>query len=98
MEVPNEVNIMGIKYQISYLEAPVDNGEAVWGYTEYEQAKIVLRSGMNAEKTMQTFLHELMHAMIHEMGDDARCNDESLVSPLSNVLFQVLKENHLDIG
>lgn len=98
METPTSINVMGINYQIKFEPSPVDNGQTVWGYTDYGNALIVLQSGMNEQKISQTLIHELTHAMLHEMGNDTLATDESIVSPLSNVLYQVMKENNLEIN
>ena len=95
MKVLDRVKIMGIDYAIEFQNVPVDDGQLVWGYTDYSQAEIVLCSTLSEEKKLQTFFHELVHAMLHEVGNDDQCNDESLVNPLGNVLYQVLKDNEL---
>lgn len=91
------INVMGIGYRIKFEPSPVDNGQTVWGYTDYGNALIVLQSGMNEQKISQTLIHEITHAVLHEMGNDTLATDESIVSPLSNVLYQVLKENRLEV-
>lgn len=95
MKVTNKVKILGIEYHVEFKEVPMDDGQFVWGYTDYAQAEIVLCSTLSEEKRVQTFFHELVHAMLHEIGNDRQCEDESLVSPLGNVLYQVLKDNEL---
>lgn len=97
METTTNVDVMGINYQIKFEPSPVDNGQTVWGYTDYGNALIVLQSGMNEQKVSQTLIHEITHAVLHEMGNDTLATDESIVSPLSNVLYQVLKENRLEV-
>ncbi|WP_214464547.1 ImmA/IrrE family metallo-endopeptidase [Levilactobacillus brevis] len=95
MKVPNKVKILGIEYHVELQEVPMDSGQFVWGYTDYAQTKIVLCSTLSEEKRVQTLFHELVHVMLHEVGNDDQCNDESLVNPLGNVLYQVLKDNEL---
>lgn len=97
METLTSINVMGIGYRIKFEPSPVDNGQTVWGYTDYGNALIVLQSGMNEQKVSQTLIHEITHAVLHEMGNDTLATDESIVSPLSNVLYQVLKENRLEV-
>lgn len=98
METPTSINVMGINYQIKFEPSPVDNGQTVWGYTDYGNALIVLQSGMNEQKISQTLIHELTHAMFHEMGNDTLATDEVIVGSFGNVLYQVLKENNLEIN
>ncbi|GKT04508.1 hypothetical protein [Furfurilactobacillus entadae] len=97
MRVPSVVNVMGIKYKVRYEDVPVADGITVWGYTEFDQALIVLKRDMAKQKIAQTFIHELTHAMIHEMGDDEHSNDETIVNPLGNVIYQVMKENDIKL-
>lgn len=97
MKLPKTINVMGVIYRIRLRRNPLVDGEYAWGFTNYQSALVVLRRGMNPQKMTQTLIHELTHAMIHEMGDDKRCNDETLVNPLGNVLYQVLKENRMEV-
>lgn len=87
------INISGIDYEIVYRTSPVDNGQLVWGYTDYEHAKIVINSDLAGQKQRQTLMHELVHVAIHESGRDDLCNDETLVNPLGNVLFSMIAFN-----
>jgi hypothetical protein len=44
----------------------------------------------------QTFVHELLHACFKEAGYDEQ--DEEMIDRVSTVLYQVLKDNQLELG
>lgn len=92
------INVSGIDYEIVYQQSPVDNGQLVWGYTDYEHAKIVISSDLSGQKQRQTLIHELVHVAIHEAGRDDLANDETLVNPLGNVLFSMITLNKDVLG
>ncbi|GAX06822.1 hypothetical protein IWT25_02169 [Secundilactobacillus pentosiphilus] len=93
MKLPKQVKVSGIIYSVIEKKHPEDEGHTVWGFTDYEVSKIFIRKGLSEQKKRQTLMHELVHAMLHEAGEDEHCNDESIVNPLGNMLDQVLQDN-----
>ncbi|MFT8477705.1 MAG: hypothetical protein ABF682_09910 [Liquorilactobacillus sp.] len=88
-----KIKIGGIIYKIESVENLEDNNQSVWGVTEYENASISIRKSMDKQKYYQTLIHESLHGMLHEAGVDNLANDESLVTPLGNMLYQFIIDN-----
>jgi len=99
MKILKDVNVLGIVYSVQFKNNPKLTGEpdgSVWGYTDYVNAKIVLRKGITEQQQEKTFLHELMHAILHEMSQFEYCQDEILIGSLETGLYQVMKDNQLE--
>lgn len=88
-----KIKVGGIDYELIAKENLEDKNESVWGFVEYESSKIYVRSNISRQKKLQTVIHESLHAMFHESGLDNYANDEKIVTPLSNMLHQFLKDN-----
>ncbi|MDH5106310.1 hypothetical protein OQI89_10650 [Lentilactobacillus diolivorans] len=93
MKQISDVNIAGIKYRIKWAKNLEDDSQPCWGLTNYQQATITIRKGLSPQKSRQTLIHEMVHAMLHEAGIDDLCNDEKLVNPLGNILNETLIDN-----
>lgn len=89
------IKIGGITYSISIVKNLQDNDELVWGYTDYKLAQIYLDEDLSFQKRKQVLIHEALHASMHEAGLDDICNDEKIVNPLGNVLYQFINDNDL---
>lgn len=85
------IKVSGIDYEIIYRKNPYDRGELVWGFTDYEYTRIIINENMSKQKKRQTLMHELTHIAVHEAGRDDLCNEEALINPLGNVLYQMFK-------
>lgn len=92
------IKIGGIIYSVLIVKNLQDGNEAVWGYTDYKKARIYLDKGLSHQKRQQVLMHEALHASMHEAGLDDICNDEKIVNPLGNVLYQLINENDLKGG
>lgn len=85
------ITVSGIDYEIVYRKNPYDRGGSVWGFVDYEHTRIVIKKNMSKQKQRQTLMHELTHVAVHESGRDDLCNEETLINPLGNVLYQTFK-------
>ncbi|WEE35068.1 ImmA/IrrE family metallo-endopeptidase [Lactiplantibacillus paraplantarum] len=95
MKLPKHVKISGIKYTVVLKKRLEDSGDACWGLTDYPGATIYIRKELSEQKQRQTLMHEMVHVMMHEAGLDDICNDEKIVTPLGNMLDNVLASNNL---
>ena len=89
----SKLKIGGIIYAVGIVKRLEDEGQALWGCTDYPKTKIKISKGINKQKQIQTLIHEIVHAAMHEAGLDEQCNDEKIVNPLGLVLYQVLNDN-----
>ncbi|TKC15687.1 ImmA/IrrE family metallo-endopeptidase [Robertmurraya kyonggiensis] len=93
--VPNKVNIAGIEYMVNQVEGLAEEQE-VQGQVFYHKGLIKIDANMTEDKKEQTFVHEMFHAIMEEAGFQEQ--EEETVSRLSNVLYQVLKDNSFAFG
>lgn len=94
--LPNKVKIAGIEYEVREKEYVEFNENAnALGVCVYDKALIEVKSTMSNERKEEVFVHELFHAILNEAGFDE--HDEDLVNRASKVLYQVLKDNDLNL-
>lgn len=87
---PILIEIGGITYTVIFVDIPFDE----LGRTDVVSSTIyVYTNGVSKQKQEQTLVHEILHAMLHEAGLDDEVNNESVVLPLANMMYQVLKQN-----
>lgn len=87
------IKVGGIDYQVIFKDKLKDHKKKVWGMTNYEKGIISINTTLSEQKTYQTLIHEVTHAMFHEAGLDDYANDERIINPLGNIVYQFIKEN-----
>ncbi|USS93965.1 hypothetical protein M8332_07010 (plasmid) [Fructilactobacillus ixorae] len=93
-KLPKYIKINGILYSINFLNDLTDeDGNRIWGKTIYEKSLILVDSSLDRQHTKQTLIHEVVHAILWESSCTDICNDEQVVNPLANSLYQVITDN-----
>ena len=87
MELLPCVNILGIQYAVEL--ADMEDGED--GCISPRRQTITLSKGLTREKVEQTYLHELVHGILDQLGYLDLHEDEHLVQGLAIGLHQALK-------
>lgn len=99
--LPSQVKVGMYDYSVEHVNnLTADDGMGLWGEAKYMAQTIRLDTALAANPTRQlnVFVHELLHAVLHEAGLDEYFNDENLVRPLSNQLAQVFVDNGWTFG
>ncbi|SEP56994.1 hypothetical protein SAMN05216232_0189 [Virgibacillus subterraneus] len=92
--IPNKINVAGVEYDVSEVETVIIDGSTNYaGSCSYSDSRIEVLNSMVPTKKEQSFVHELLHACFHEAGFNEQ--DEDVINRVSNVLYQVLKDNKL---
>jgi len=93
MEIPKTVRVCGLDYEVVIDDNLFFERGAV-GTHNAERLMITLHTrGVNNQRLMQTFLHEIIHAVDeHFMG---QVLEEKQVNALAAGLYQVLADNDL---
>lgn len=91
--VPSTVFINGMPYVVTQAEDKHLDDKDLLGEVSYIQLSIRLHSDMKQETRDVVFLHEVAHAMLYEAQCTTIHNKESLVEPLSHLLYQLFKQN-----
>ena len=70
--------------------------KAYFGLTDYVGSKIKVNNAHNQQTKKQTFWHEIVHAMLDEIGMNELNADEGFVDALGKQVYGVIKKNKLD--
>ncbi|WP_077621556.1 ImmA/IrrE family metallo-endopeptidase [Sediminibacillus massiliensis] len=90
---PKAVQIAGVKYQIVESKDLMIDSE-VYGQVTYHNNRILIDGSLEVQRKESVFVHEMFHAIMFEAGYDEQ--DEDMVRRVSNVLYQVLKDNNFE--
>ena len=93
--IPDTVNVGGIDYKTQEVKDLMSDMD-LYGQVNYHNNKIVIDDSMDEQRKEVVFVHELFHAILFEAGYDE--HDEEMVRRVSNVLYQVLKDNEFNFN
>jgi len=87
MEIPKSFKLFGETYKVRQV-VKVDKEDS-WG--EITNKNIIrIKKGINQEQKEQTFLHEILHASLDNLGYEKLSSDEIFVDTLAKALHQIL--------
>lgn len=97
MNIPNKIKISGIEYKVIKTEEPlVLDGRQCYGLIDYNNKVIKLDIKLQDEQGVEnTFIHEVLHGIIHDRQIDCKGNEEDIVEQLARGLYSLIKENNL---
>ena len=101
MKIPKKIKILGREIKIVF-DKELANREDVSGSAHYRYEKIFIQPSVEGKPRSEddigiTFVHELLHFIGFYIAED-KLSDEKLIKRLSEVLYQVLKDNKLDFS
>lgn len=88
--LPHVVKVRKNQYPICWIEKFPD--PQLLGITEFEQRKIILKTGQTNKNCVKTYLHEVVHAFSHEFDIGLT---ESQVKKIELALYWVLLPGNL---
>lgn len=93
MKLPKKKKIEGKIWRISQVEQPVnDDGEICWGVCDYNTRTIFIKARLAKEEKLKTYLHEILHAALHEIGLElGYSRDEITVQKLENIICRLFR-------
>lgn len=86
MKIPKKIKVGCITYTIRY-----DKLEDCYGIHDSNAQEIILANGMSPEMTRNTFLHELMHAIMCQIGAEDAQKNEILIQCLANEIDKLFE-------
>ncbi len=89
MSLPRKFTILHRTYKISRV-TKVDEDDS-YGEFDYSSCTIKIKKGLSPDDEYQTFLHEVVHAILSELSYDNLNNDERFVDVFSKALYQIIK-------
>ena len=87
-----KIKIGGMEYQVKEVKFVEKNGENTLGECCLETAEILINEDISDSRKEQTIVHEMVHAMLFEVGSSEYDNEE-LGNQLGLIMYQVLKDN-----
>lgn len=98
-KIPKKIKVGGMWWTIERVdEKNPEKNENNMGRTLFRQKKILIQKDLHHQQLENTFLHELLHVCMYESRLTWDLDDkieESVVSRLGNVLYQVLHDNKI---
>ena len=96
MIIPKNFEVAGKIINVE-INSNHSSAQKTYGQCLYDQNRIILddyiKSNLNKQVIEQTFIHEIIH-MINAIlsKNNTICDDEEYVNPLSELLYQVIKQ------
>lgn len=97
MNIPKTIQIIGREIKIEYDENIMRDDDNI-GLAKIREGKILLvpigtkTTNVTKESIEVTFIHELLHYILHSTRYYKLHSDEDFVSRISEVLYQVIKQ------
>lgn len=92
MKLPSPISVAGMTYTIVYGDKMIQN-EDKCGECHNQTGSIRIAVGMGEDMTVNTVIHEVLHAIYHCYGIEDKDEEERVVNTMATGLFQVLKDN-----
>lgn len=90
MDVPKSVSVLGLKFTVELVER-VSESEELDGIMLPREQRIRIDRSLSREAAEQTYLHELVHAVLSQLGFHEQGADERLVQGLALGLHEALR-------
>ena len=92
LNIPDKVKIGWRNYDIAQGEHRGSDDGDIYGQIEYGKRQIFLYEKLDEDEKSVTLLHELVHGILFNMGNELRTN-ELFVTAFSENLYQLIKDN-----
>ena len=99
LQLPDRIKIGGIDYEVILVplkSEELDYGDNI-GCIRHTDCKIWINKDMPVQKQQETLIHEIIHAIDVFIGDRDHEKPEEHVEEFGKVLYQVLRDNDLNI-
>lgn len=95
MEIPSKVRIGSKDYEVVVSDKTILKGsQQCYGHIDWEHHKIEIDNTLQDEQGMfQTFLHELVHGIVHEFKIDFSADGEDIIDRFADGLQQIIRDN-----
>lgn len=87
-----KIKIGGMEYRVKEVEFNNVDDDLTLGECHFETAEILINEKISDSRKEQTLFHEMVHAMLFEVGSVEYGNEE-LVNQLGLIMYQVFKDN-----
>lgn len=83
-----KVNICGLTYIVDEKEDVFNSDATHFGQITYTESKILINKDITEDKKKETLCHEILHGILHHLGEFELNDNESFVSRLANGIAQ----------
>ena len=89
-----KIRILGIDYSVREVQIINDN-DTIMGLCRYQANEILIKKGLSDADKKITLIHEILHAVLGQLGFENENDNENMIKSLSTALYLVLSENDL---
>lgn len=95
MKIPEKLKVGAVTYDVAHVNDIRDSSGMLLGRIDYVDQEIELLDRGGDDARMQTFFHEMVHAIHHHTATDQETcpPDERDVDALASALLMVVKDN-----
>lgn len=97
LKLPTKVKILGTIYDVKF-DPHLNERKSQYGECRYGKQELVIDSSLNPLRMINAFFHELMHAVLYEIGEFDLKDDEDFIEPFANMFTQVFLDNNFGFG
>lgn len=86
--IPKQLQLMGHALSVKIVPAKNWSDDDAMGFFNSQNMTISVIAGLDAQRTQQIFCHELVHAILHCMGEEKLNCNEKFVDVFGSLLHQ----------
>lgn len=89
-----KIRILGIDYSVREVQL-INDDDTIMGLCRYQANEILIKKGLSDADKKITLIHEILHAVLGQLGFENENDNENMIKSLSTSLYLVLEENGL---
>lgn len=89
-----KIRILGIDYSVREVQI-INDDDMIMGLCRYQANEILIKKGLSDADKKITLIHEILHAVLGQLGFENENDNENMIKSLSTALYLVLSENDL---
>lgn len=95
LKIPGKIRIGSIDYNVELTEETlVCDGVEVKGWIDYDNSLIKINKSIQSIQSLeQTFLHEVVHGIVHDRGLVFDEKEEKIVDEIAKGIHQLIRDN-----
>lgn len=91
-----KIRILGIDYSVREVQI-INDDDTIMGLCRYQANEILIKKGLSDADKKITLIHEILHAVLGQLGFENENDNENMIKSLSTSLYLVIRENNLTL-
>lgn len=91
-----KIRILGIDYSVREVQL-INDDDTIMGLCRYQANEILIKKGLSDADKKITLIHEILHAVLGQLGFENENDNENMIKSLSTSLYLVIRENNLTL-